>query len=235
MNAIHIPRFPHPHGHSPVRPLAVVAAMSLSVLALGACTTPKDTTASAPPTAPQSAASATPAASATQDLTASPTPSGTPSDESTATSSINGNSWTKDRQQRSATPVTGKSLIFHDLRVGEHAGFYRVVVEFAGEGTPGWNVSWADTPVEQGRGRALPVTGSAYLDLAISGTAMPTESGQQALYYSGSPSLKIGPLDAYEDGTFEDITHVVIGMDKVRSFQVGTLTDPVRVVIDVQK
>lgn len=219
------------------RPLPVVLACV--ALALGACTSTQEAGQSSPsgdqtsPGAAQTSQSASPSDTATQEAT--PTPSGTPSDEVVATSPIDGTNWTTSAQQKSSSPTEGDSLVFHDLRVAEHDSFYRVVVEFAGQGTPGWNVTWADKPVEQGRGRELPVQGASYLDIAISGTTMPTGTGQQDLYYSGTPSLEVGPLEAYEDGTYEDITHLVIGMDKVREFQVGTLSDPVRVVIDVKK
>lgn len=214
--------------------------LACAALALGACTSTdgagqsSQSEDSSPTASAQSAESAAPSQSTTTAST-TPTPSGTPSDEVEATSPIDGSNWTTSAQQKAAGTTEESSLVFHDLRVAEHESFYRVVVEFAGQGSPGWNVTWADKPIEQGRGRELPVEGSSYLDIAISGTTMPTGSGQQDLYYSGTPSLAVGPLDAYEDGTFEDITHLVIGMDKVRGFQVGSLSDPVRVVIDVQK
>lgn len=219
----------------------VPVVLACAALALGACTSTEgagqssQSEDSSPTASAQSAESAAPSQSASSPSAATPTPSGTPSDEVEATSPIDGSNWTTSAVQRSSSPAEGDSLVFHDLRVAEHGDFYRVVVEFAGQGSPGWNVTWADKPIEQGRGRELPVEGSSYLDISISGTAMPTGSGQQDLYYSGTPSLTVGPLDAYEDGTFEDLTHLVIGMDKVREFQVGSLSDPVRVVIDVRK
>lgn len=229
-------RPPHPIPHTPT----LLAALACAALTLGACTGTDGAAQSAPsgaapsttaPSASTTSASATP----TDTPDATPLPSGTPDDEARATSPINADQWSTSAQQASARPAEGDGLVFHDLRVAEHSGFYRVVVEFAGAGTPGWNITWADKPIEQGRGRELPVQGSAYLDIAISGTTMPTGSGQKEQYYTGAPSLSVGPVDAYADGTFEDITHLVIGMDRVRAFQVGTLADPVRVVIDVQK
>lgn len=225
--------------HRPPHPRSLLVALACAALTLGACTSTQEAGQSSPSGdatstgSAQTSQSASPSDTATQDAT--PTPSGTPSDETTSTSPINGSQWTTSTQHKNAATAEGDSLVFHDLRVAEHDSFHRVVVEFAGQGTPGWNVTWADKPVEQGRGRELPVQGASYLDIAISGTTMPTGTGQQDLYYSGTPSLEVGPLEAYEDGTYEDITHLVIGMDKVREFQVGTLSDPVRVVIDVKK
>ena len=45
---------------------------------------------------------------------------------------------------------------------------------------------------------------------------------------------RAGDLDVVSDGTFEDNTHVVIGAPAARQFQIGFLSDPVRMVIDVR-
>ena len=49
------------------------------------------------------------------------------------------------------------SLLAHDFRVGVHEDYYRVVVEFVGQGDPGWTVGWTDKSVEVGRGDAPPL------------------------------------------------------------------------------
>ncbi|MGO3797576.1 MAG: AMIN-like domain-containing (lipo)protein [Pauljensenia sp.] len=177
------------------------------------------------------------ASSSTPEATSSPTASADPeAEESAATSPILGDRWTQSASsQEPVRDPDGDGLVFHAMRVADHEGFYRVVLEFSGTGQPGWDTSWSDQPVEQGRGLPLDVTGAAFLDLRITGTTMPVMEGQVDLYYSGPASLTVGPINVVEDGTFEDQTHVVIGMDDVRDFQVGTLDDPARVVIDVKK
>lgn len=134
-------------------------------------------------------------------------------------------------------PVYGTPpLVFHDLRVAEHESFYRVVVEFAGEGTPGiFLQQWTDKVFEQGRGLELEASGSVFLDLSLSGTSMDGNRGFFDLYYHGPSLKKIGPLEVEEDGTFENLTHIVIGMDRQRPFQIGILKAPARMVIDIQK
>lgn len=183
-------------------------------------------------TPPQMMGSPTPTGSA-----ATPTPSADPeAEEAAATSPILGDRWTQSAtSQEPVRDPDGDGLVFHAMRVAEHEGFYRVVLEFSGTGEPGWNMSWSDQPVEQGRGLPLDITGAAFLDLRITGTTMPVTEEQTEQYYSGPASLTVGPINVVEDGTFEDQTHVVIGMDDVRDFQVGTLEDPARVVIDVKK
>jgi hypothetical protein len=214
----------------------LAAALALLIAAPLAACTPSDQESS-----PQSASQA-PSASASQSggssqasassTAASPSPT---QDESEATTPILGaDAWTTAPSDKDAAP-TSEGLVFHDLRAGDHEGFYRVVVEFSGSGDPGWFMSWAEQPVEQGRGLPLDVEGVAFLNLAITGTSMPLDDEQTSQYYSGPSNVAVGTLDVIEDGTFEDQTHIVIGMDDVREFQVGTLTDPVRVVIDVKK
>lgn len=179
--------------------------------------------------------SPSPTVSPSSPTGATSTPSVAPSEqEAQGTSPILGNAWTTQTSDKDPR-TTEEGLIFHQMRVGEHATFYRVVIEFSGSGQPGWIMSWAESPVEQARGLPLDVSGTSFLNLAITGTRMPGTDAEQGLYYSGPSNLTVGPLDVVEDGTFEDQTHIVIGMDDVRKFQVGTLTDPVRVVIDVKK
>ena len=64
---------------------------------------------------------------------------------------------------------------------------------------------------------------------------MPSSDELNAEYYAGERNLELGPLDVREDGTFEDTTHIVIGMDQARKFQIGFLKNPTRMVIDIQK
>ena len=147
---------------------------------------------------------------------------------------INGDAWVNALDPL-APRTTDAPMVFTDLRVGEHPAFYRVVVEFSGEGRPGYFQNWPDTPVEQGRGQALGVAGSAFLEFMVNGTSMPIGAELAGLEYTGPDALAIGPLEVREDGTFEDTTHIVIGMDRAREFQVGFLDDPVRMVIDIKK
>lgn len=157
------------------------------------------------------------------------------SDEKDATLPVNVDQWIDGPTHQESAPVEGSQLIFHDMRVGEHENFYRFVIEFSGEGLPGWYVDRAAQPLEQGRGLPLKIRGATFLDVGIEGTAMPLEEEDQNVYYSGPPLLNIGPLSIIEDGTFEGRTHVVIGMDQQRVYQIGILEDPMRVVIDIRK
>lgn len=207
---------------------ALAASAAASLLLLGACApgTPTD--------APQSAeasrsASHSPAASASEAPETTPTPE--PGLD--ATTPINADNWMSSVEGlppvRSEDPT--KALALTGIRAATHEGFTRVVLEFSGEGTPGvWRGAWTNEAVEQGRGLPIQVEGEAVLDLIIDGTPMTATENP----YPGGTHTRAADLDVVSDGTFEDNTHVVIGAPTTRQFQIGFLSDPVRMVIDIR-
>ena len=208
---------------------ALAASAAASLLLLGACTP------GAPTNAPQSAGASPSASSPAASATASAAPETTPMPEPglDATKPINADNWMSSVEGlppvRSDDPT--KALALTGIRAATHEGFTRVVLEFAGKGTPGvWSAAWTDEAVEQGRGLPIQVEGQAALDLVIDGTPM---TATEHPYPSGTHT-RAGDLDVVSDGTFEDNTHVVIGAPAARQFQIGFLSDPVRMVIDVR-
>ena len=209
---------------------ALAASAAASLLLLGACApgTPTD--------APQSAeasrsASHSPAASASASETPETTP--TPEPGLDATTPINADNWMSSVEGlppvRSEDPT--KALALTGIRAATHEGFTRVVLEFSGEGTPGvWRGAWTDEAVEQGRGLPIQVEGEAVLDLIIDGTPMTATENP----YPGGTHTRAADLDVVSDGTFEDNTHVVSGAPTTRQFQIGFLSNPVRMVIDIR-
>lgn len=209
------------------RTLAASAAASL--LLLGACAP------GAPTGVPQSAAATPSGSSPTASAIASAAPETTPTSEPglDATKPINADNWMSSVEGlppvRSDDPA--KALALTGIRAATHEGFTRVVLEFSGEGTPGvWRAAWTDEAMEQGRGLPIDVEGEAVLDLVIDGTPM---TASNTPYPSGTHT-RAGDLDVVSDGTFEDNTHVVIGSPTTRQFQIGFLSDPVRMVIDIR-
>ena len=208
---------------------ALAASAAASLLLLGACTP------GAPTNAPQSAGASPSASSPAASATASAEPETTPMPEPglDATKPINADNWMSSVEGlppvRSDNPT--KALALTGIRAATHEGFTRVVLEFSGEGTPGvWSAAWADEAVEQGRGMPIQVEGEAVLDLVIDGTPMTASENP----YPGGMHTRAGDLDVVSDGTFEDNTHVVIGAPAARQFQIGFLSDPVRMVIDIR-
>ncbi len=126
-------------------------------------------------------------------------------------------------------------LVLMDVRVGEHGGYDRVVLEFSGSGTPGWAVGYVDEAVLDGSGEDVTLDGGAVLDIYASGTTYPADDGEA---YDGPRQFEPGDggevEDIYVGGTFEGYTQVLVGIDDDPvPFRVFALTGPPRLVVDV--
>lgn len=207
----------------------LVAAASLAALALAACANdePSPSTSTNPPPV---VTEPTTDASPTEEPSASPEPStDAPTEAPEPTDApVFGPAGTA----QSAEP-SGDLLLPVGLRVGDHEGFDRVVVELTGEGVPGWQVEYVDEAIEDGRGERVDVDGEAILSVHVSGTRYPDEGEEH--YVPGAPLE--GP-DIIEEvhylGTFEGLTQLFIGVDDgPADYRVFTLADPARLVIDV--
>ena len=208
---------------------ALAASAAASLLLLGACAPASPT--DAPRAAEASPSASSPAASASASAAPETTP--TPEPGLDATKPINADNWMSSVEGlppvRSDDPM--KALALTGIRAATHEGFTRVVLEFSGEGTPGvWSAAWTDEAVEQGRGLPIQVEGQAFLDLVIDGTPMTAAANP----YPSGTHTRAGDLDVVSDGTFEDNTHVVIGAPAARQFQIGFLSNPVRMVVDIR-
>lgn len=132
--------------------------------------------------------------------------------------------------------TSNTSLLAHDFRVGVHEDYYRVVVEFVGQGDPGWTIGWTDKSVELGRGEALPIPQGNVLDIMIHGATWPAIPGAAEYYYNGPADKRLDDnVIAWFDGSFESETHIAVSSDKQREYRVFTLEDPKRLVIDLRK
>lgn len=155
-----------------------------------------------------------------------------------------GEEFTTDGTDTEMADPLPKTQIFHDVRGGEHPDFYRVIVEFKRDSSAEkitdspssiTHTQWVTEGTGLGKGDKLNVEGAELLDVVVDNTTTPMDDEQQKFYYAGEKNLKFGPIDVAIDGTYEGKTHVVIGMDRKREYQVTYLTDPTRVVIDLKK
>lgn len=204
---------------------ALVALACAVPLVLSACSptpskeTEKSVTASAEPTAQE------PPSSSPQSQSPSP------STEEAAAPEVG---WELSKAEMPPGPRS--AVLAHDFRVGVHDDYYRVVIEFVGEGEPGWFVSWQDQAVEMGRGDPLPIPAGHVLDVHIEGTTMPVLEAQAEQYYNGPADKRLDEnIIAWFDGVFEGQTHVAISSDIERPYRIFTLEDPTRVVIDLKR
>ncbi len=133
-------------------------------------------------------------------------------------------------------PANGGHLV--DARLTRAPGFDRLVLELAEGFQPAWNVRYVEGPARRpGSGDEVEVDGSAMLRVTLS----PVRTA--ALHLPGQPPTYAGP--ARLDGRLGNITEAVllgdfeatlewaIGVEQRAGFRVFHLSDPSRVVIDV--
>lgn len=140
-------------------------------------------------------------------------------------------------QEAVESDVSGDGqLLSTTVRIGLHEDYDRVVFDLEGKGTPGYRVDYVDQAVQDGSGQIIDVAGDAILQVVISGTRYPEENEA----YEGGPGTYT--LDAAEvveevrmSGTFEGLTQAFVGIDDEGSpFRVFTLSDPPRLVVDIE-
>lgn len=217
----------------PGGPAAVAGAVL--VLALAACS-PGESDESPSPSSTATSASPSPtdSPSTTPEPGAEPSEgASTPSDDATEAPLPFPANTEPDTQD----PSADAALTVTDVRVGHHDGFDRVVFELGGTGTPGWRVEYVDQPVDDGKGDVVAVDGDAYLQVMISGSGYPMDTGVEE--YAGPNPVRAGDDGEVEEvllrGVFEGYTQAFVGVDdEQRPFRVFSLEDPTRVVVDVR-
>ncbi|SDM82839.1 AMIN-like domain-containing (lipo)protein [Actinomyces ruminicola] len=233
---------------------ALVPALALlltGAITLGACGSGSGTdTASAGTSSPAAStdsgdvtasAAVTDDASSSQSPAASQTPTTTGSLIQEETSPSGAPAWGTGADGQAA--AAGSELVISDVRIGSHddEDYSRFVVEFSGEGTPGWSAQWTDQAHTQGKGDPIDVRGDFTLVVTGTGVTMPISEEQQAVAYTEPVRFDFdavgrdndeGIEEAYIDLAFEDQFQVVLGTDS-QTYRIFTLTNPTRLVIDV--
>ena len=133
-------------------------------------------------------------------------------------------------------PNRMSSLVGADMRTGGHECFERVVLELQGSGElPGYQVRYEPDPIlDSPRGEPVDIAGEATLVLSV-GVWMTDIEGNG---YQGPTEIvptnvvNIRELELIEN--FEGQSAWAIGLDQQRGFTVSTLSDPVRIVIDIE-
>jgi hypothetical protein len=112
------------------------------------------------------------------------------------------------------------------------------VVEFDGQGTPGWSQPQWDVPVStMGKGDPIEVEGERTMVIRGSGVAAVPPDGQRV---SGHRQIELDnsanddrSIDsAYIDPGFEGEFQVVLGTDS-QTYRVFSLSNPTRLVVDI--
>lgn len=122
-----------------------------------------------------------------------------------------------------------------DVRVGTHDGYDRVVFEFD-SGLPDAVIKGVLPPFyADGSGFEIEVTGSAFLEVSLHDASRVSPDGVTT--YDGPTSFQ--PefdrlVHLLEGGDFEAVSTWYLGLDGGSCFRVLTLSDPSRLVIDIE-
>ncbi|MPV36257.1 AMIN-like domain-containing (lipo)protein [Georgenia subflava] len=132
-------------------------------------------------------------------------------------------------------PGSGGDLLPTGVRVGAHEGYERVVFDFQGSETPGWRVEYVDAAIEEGRGQEVDLDGDAILQVIATGVRYPEEAETDLLAQGSFDTEQTDLVDeVFVTGIFEGQNQAFIGLDEQVPFRVFTLTDPSRLVVDLQ-
>lgn len=122
-----------------------------------------------------------------------------------------------------------------DVRVGTHANYDRIVFEY-GEGLPELEVAQATPPLlADASGMELEVAGDAFLRITLRGGTKQTEAGGSS--YPGPTEFTPGfdrLVEMEEGGDFEAVNTWYVGMSGDACIRGFTLSDPPRIVIDLE-
>ena len=179
---------------------------------------------------------ASPSAEPTPSATSEPTQDATTPVPPDDTSTTGAPPFPADTSSDTADPSQDAMLTVTDVRIGRHEGFDRVVYEMGGTGTPGWTVQYVDEAVQDGSGTVIDLAGDGTLQVLISGSAYPMDSGAEP-FESAGPVTGPGTVTVTEArgwSVFEGITDAFIGLQSSgHPFRVYLLESPVRVVVDI--
>ncbi len=205
---------------------AVAAALALT---LAACGNPEGTPATTGTTAP----TAEPAPTTAEPTTAAPTT------EAPATAEPDTEDpdvpFSAEPQNDPAWPGGGGDLLPVDVRIAAHEGYDRVVFEMSGTDVPGYRVEYVDAATDAGKGNEIDVAGDATLKVVITGFRYP-EPGETGWLEPGRvPAAGTARVtETVVAGIFEGQHEAFVGLDAQVPFRAFTLTDPARLVVDVQ-
>lgn len=212
-------------------------SLTAAVVAVVAAATLAGCSGDEPETAAPSTTSTSPGDEpTTPSATPEPTETGTETVVPDDTSTADAPPFPADTSPDTADPSQDAMLTVTDVRIGRHDGFDRVVYEMGGTGTPGWTVQYVDEAVQDGSGEVIELAGDGTLQVLISGSAYPMDSGAEP-FESDGPVTGAGTVNVTEArgwSVFEGITDAFVGLESAgHPFRVYLLESPVRVVVDV--
>lgn len=135
--------------------------------------------------------------------------------------------------RKTQEPSVGSQVVLTTIRTASHPGVDRVVLEFSGSGTPGWDVEYVAKATSQGSGNDVAVVGSSILRITATGTTYPEPNAPfAAKRFPGDGKGLV--TEVINDSTFEGRTVVFVGLSSEKKpFDVQVMQSPTRLVVDI--
>ena len=176
-------------------------------------------------------------ASTTSSTTSTTSSGGTSSSTTAAAPSGTFDGRTTPTSAPAPADATGIALLT-DVRVGAHAGFDRVVFEFAETRAPGYDIAYLDGPaVQDGSGDEIAVAGRARLEVRMAGASGVDLQGETLDETYTGPDRVEGDTEVVTEvvrtGDFEANLTWVIGAEEQVPYRVEVLSNPARIVIEL--
>ncbi|MEO5632862.1 hypothetical protein [Gaiella sp.] len=130
-----------------------------------------------------------------------------------------------------------ETALLTDVRSVRQEGYDRVVFEFA-NGVPGYEVGYVERPIiADGSGNEVEVEGAAVLRVRME-PALDADLTQESAPRTYTGPNRFSPdtatvVELVRTGGFEAVLTWAAGIDAERPYRVTALTDPPRIVIDV--
>lgn len=212
------------------RRTAAVLPLLLAVLAACGTGSPSSSNSSSASTSSSSSSSSSGSATATTPRTEpSAEGSGSPGSETAEPPAFPANTAPDGGPaQAGATADPAGQMHVTALRLGQHPGYTRLVVDLSSAGVPKWTVSYSDKTGPGGG--PVTIAGDAFLRLVLQTQA---DMGvQTSSSVTGSGLIAQAKTTGFFEGYEEVLAGVTGGKLPFRAF---ALTDPGRIVIDVRK
>ncbi|MEX2609972.1 MAG: hypothetical protein WEA24_08510 [Gemmatimonadota bacterium] len=127
------------------------------------------------------------------------------------------------------------TAILTGLRVGRHADFDRIVLEFAEGPVPRYHLEYVDRPVRQcGSGNVIPLPGDGWLSIRLEDTRGHDDAGRATVDHAGREAGLPNLLHLTFACDFEAVVEVVAAVRSPEPFRVVVLREPARLVVDVR-
>ncbi|MBV9110754.1 MAG: hypothetical protein JO306_15185 [Gemmatimonadetes bacterium] len=129
----------------------------------------------------------------------------------------------------------GATGVLRGLRVAQHDGFDRLVLDFGTGAVPGWHVEYVDAATQCGSGRKVKTAGTAVLLVRLRTAQAHDDAGQPTIRQRDLPLTLPVLRQMVMTCDFEGGVEVVLGVAARQPFRVMDFQGPSRIVVDVKQ